>query len=209
VPDSSIVPSPAAFADRLAAAATYPWVVIALTALAAFVGAAVAQVLQLRRDKARRERQMKREDAVRLDERERERLASLREDRRRFVAESRAVYERFLAAVHELDTEITYLPLSAEDRSSLFQSDVARAAKAVSQLMKARAALELFGSDDVYKATAEVSVELLKAFREKAYRSESDVADGHIEAARAAQVRLVELMRETLHGDSPAGVEAE
>ena len=207
--DSSAVPSPASFADRLAAAAAYPSVVIALTALAAFVGAAVAQLLQLRRDKARRERQMKREEAVRLDERKRERLASLREDRRRFAAESRAVYERFLAAVHELDIEITYMPLSAEDRSSLFQSDVARASKAVSQLMKARAALELFGSDDIYKATDDVSVELLKAFREKAHRSDSDVADAHIEAARAAQVRLVELMRETLHGDSPPGVEAE
>ena len=207
--DSSAVPSAASITDRLATAATYPWVVIALTALAAFVGAAVAQVLQLRRDKARRETQMKREEAVRLDERERERLASLREDRRRFAAESRAVYERFLAAVHELDIEITYMPLSAEDRSSLFQTDVARASKAISQLMKARAALELFGSDDIYKATDDVSVELLKAFREKAHRSDSDIADAHIEAARAAQVRLVELMRETLHGDSPPGVEAE
>lgn len=89
--------------DHVVTTATYPWVAAILTALAAFMGALIAQFFQSRREKAQWDRQAERDRAIRQEERERDRIAWMREDQRRIASDSRSVYLRFLGADHELD----------------------------------------------------------------------------------------------------------
>lgn len=180
--------------DHVVNAATYPWVAAIVTALAAFVGTLVAQLYQSRRERSQWTRQQDHYRFVRQEERERDRISWMREDQQRFASDSRKVYQRFLNAAHELDFHIKRI----EPNSSNLDH-AAKANDALTELLKARAEVELFGTDDVYRATGRVAVELLKAFKEAIHRSDIEAAKQRLDAAQQARSRLVTEMRRTLY----------